>query len=485
MNASNASKARVQKFGGTSLGSGQRLKSVAHIIQTSLLKGPSVAVVSAMSGKDKASGSTSCLLQAGRMAVAGESFTQPLQAIRQLHKQAIFDAIQSSLLAKEAEHVVEEQLRALRYFLEALQVIREISPHSQDVLLAYGERLSAHLLSYALKDAGVAVRTVDLSHCLDTLPNPLPIDWRQQAQVQIAQACPFHKGQAVVATGFIGMLPEGLLQTVGRGYSDFTAALIAAGWGEAHVEEMQVWKEVDGIYTADPHKVPKARPLPYILAREAAELTYFGSEVLHPFTMEHVVAANIPIRIKNTLAPQKVGTVVLKNPLATRINSPHTPQEVAQSDVQTITAATVKSGITVVNLQSNRMYNAFGFMAKVFACLDNAKVVVDLVATSEVSVSFTIEHNKQLQQAIPALEALGTLSITLERAIVSIVGCGMRHHTGIAGRMFAALGNAGVNIELISQGCSEMNVSCVVKQNDAQTALQVVHAEFLEGAPST
>ena len=129
------------------------------------------------------------------------------------------------------------------------------------------------------------------------------------------------------------------------------------------------------------------------------------------------------------------------------------------------------------------MYNAFGFMAKVFACLDQAQVVVDLVATSEVSVSFTIEHQQALQQALPALGALGTLSISPQRAIVSIVGHGMRRLKGTAGRMFSAIGKAKVNIELISQGCSEMNVSCVVRQKDAQTALRAIHAEFMEAVP--
>ena len=298
-------KALVQKFGGTSLGSGERLKNVARIMQASLADGPSIAIVSAMSGKDKASGSTSCLLEAGHLAVADKAFDAPLQALWKLHQQAIDDAIQTKRLAKEALHFVEEQLKALRQFLEALQVIREVSPRSQDILLAYGERLSAHLLTYVLKDAQVEVATIDLSHCLDHLPNPLPANWRKQAQTHIIKAIPLHSTQVAVVTGFIGMLPGGLLQAVGRGYSDFTAALIAAGWGRDKVKEMQVWKEVDGIYTADPRKVPAARPLSYILAREAAELTYFGSEVLHPFTMECVVSVNIPIRIKKHLFPQK------------------------------------------------------------------------------------------------------------------------------------------------------------------------------------
>jgi aspartate kinase len=238
--------------------------------------------------------------------------------------------------------------------------------------------------------------------------------------------------------------------------------MIAAGLGNQRCDEMQVWKEVDGIFTADPRKIPNARALSRISAAEAGELTYFGSEVLHPFTMERVVAANVPIRIKNTFKPEAPGTVITQY----------------DDDPGQVTAVTAKRGITVLTIESNRMVNAYGFLARVFSVLERQGVVVDLVSTSEVSISCTIEKREDAQRAQADLAELGNVTLASGKAILAIVGEGMKFTPGTAGKLFKTLGDSSCNIEMISQGASEINISCVVKEDDVPRAMQAVHDAF-------
>jgi aspartate kinase len=457
----------VQKFGGTSVGTGERMGRVADIIQRTRQARGVIAVVSAMSGTVKAEGTTSLLLEAGDLAVKGLPFEVPLEKLEANHRQAVVTALASLELREEVQRWIETELSWLRSFLEALQVIRELSPRSQDVLMATGERFSAYLLTAVLRDRGIPTAFVDLTYVVPEEEHEVAPGFFRRLQERLATQCAPVDNEVPVVTGFFGMVPGGLLRAVGRGYTDFTAALITAGLGRARVEELQVWKEVDGVYTADPRRVPTARVLPSITPTEASELTYFGSEVLHPFTMERVVAAQVPIRIKNTFNPGAPGTMIL-------------PRDDAGELPQRVTAVTAKRGITVFTITSNRMYNAYGFMSRVFEVLAKGGVVVDLIATSEVSLSFTVEHHEDLVRALPALRELGEVLVTPGRAILAMVGEGMKYAKGTAGRMFTSLGAAGVNIEMISQGASEINISCVIKEEDAEVGLKAVHRAFLE-----
>jgi len=457
----------VQKFGGTSVGSGERLLGVAEIIRETRRRHPVIAVVSAMSSKVKSQGTTSLLLEAGERAVKGRSFDKPLGAIGAHHRQALSEAVSKAAARKEVETWLGEELGHLHGFLKAIQVIRELSPRSEDLLLAYGERFCARLLAATLNDQGVLAGFVDLTHAVPERDSIVDPAYFRRLQKHLAKLCAPRKKEVPVVTGFFGMVPGGLLQSVGRGYTDFTAALISAGLGHKIVREMQVWKEVDGIFTADPRRVPQARVLPRITPTEASELTYFGSEVLHPFTMERVVSAQVPIRIMNTFNPSGHGTVIAKR------------KGRARPDLRA-TAVTAKRGITIITVTSNRMYNAYGFLAGVFNTLADHDVVVDLVSTSEVSISFTVDRLKDIQKAVPRLKALGSVDITPGRAILAMVGEGMKYAKGTAGRMFSSLGVVGVNIEMISQGASEINISCVVKEEDVEDGLNAVHQSFLE-----
>jgi aspartate kinase len=270
-----------------------------------------------------------------------------------------------------------------------------------------------------------------------------------------------------VITGFFGFVPGGIIDRVGRGYTDLTAALIAA---ETKANELQVWKEVDGIYSADPRKIPTASVLPEISPAEAAELTYFGSEVLHPFTMECAIKANVPIRIKNTFYPEKPGTIIVPGKLT---------EQRRQRD-QTAVAVTIKHHISILNIHSNRMLNSTGFMAQVFELFKKHRVVIDLISTSEVNISCTVDRLDNIQSLIHDMEEFADVTLIRDRAILSLVGEGMHYATGTAGRMFMALAHQQINLEMITQGASEINISCVIQQEDSPKALRIIHQTFLE-----
>jgi aspartate kinase len=461
----------IQKFGGTSVGTGERMQHVAGIIAATLRERPVIAVVSAMSGSSKAEGTTSLIMRAFEQAVLGQPFRKELASIKANHLKTAEQVASEPSIRQEVEVAIRDEMNRMASLLKAIQVIRELPTRSRDVLLGAGERLSARLLAACLRQTGTEADYIDLSDVVDeqerAVEGGVDPGFVRRLQTRLAEVCLPRPGRVPVVTGFFGMVPGGLLRAVGRGYTDFTAALIAAGLGRERVDEMQVWKEVDGIFTADPRRVPEARPLPTISPSEASELTYFGSEVLHPFTMERVVSAGIPIRIKNTFRPEAPGTVIVAR------------REEARPRV---TAVTAKRGISVVTVQSNRMYNAYGFLANVFKSMADLGVIVDLVSTSEVSLSMTVDRQDDLERIRSALSHFGSVEVMAGRAILSMVGEGMKYVPGTAGQMFSALGKAGVNIEMISQGASEINISCVIKEEDAEKGLRAVHQSFLETA---
>lgn len=291
------------------------------------------------------------------------------------------------------------------------------------------------------------------------------------------------------ALGFFGPVPGSLLTSIGRGYTDLAAALLAVG---LEAKELQIWKEVDGIFTADPRKVQGARLLETITPEEASELTYYGSEVIHPSTMEQIVRASIPIRIKNVMNPMGSGTVILPNQnLMGWSSGKATPWPRSESligddgqycEEQTRrrpTAVTVKENIWVLTVQSNQRSLSPGFLAGVFVTLDRYGIAVDLISTSEMAVSMAIEglvvEEKVMGSVLSGLGSLGAVEMRKGRSIVSVVGREMRGLRGVSGRMFSTLGRAGVNVEMISQGLSEINISCVVVEDDALSALRAVH----------
>lgn len=275
------------------------------------------------------------------------------------------------------------------------------------------------------------------------------------------------------------------------------AALAAVG---LKCQELQIWKEVDGIFTADPRKISTARLLPIITPEEAAELTYYGSEVIHPFTMEQVIKHNIPIRIKNVENPSGHGTIIFPDVTTNKSDGyatpPPTPAVLAQNGYHLDlsrkhpTAVTVKDKICVLNVHSNRKNVSHGFLAKIFMALDEHNIIVDLISTSEVHVSMALSseepvlESKNLEKALVELRKLGTVNVNENMAIISLVGKQMKNLVGVAGKMFTSLAEAGISIEIISQGASEINISCVVEERFALRALRAIHQKLLDVDPS-
>ncbi len=462
----------VQKFGGTSLGNAERLLNVASIVKNTLASNRLIVVVSAMSSYTKSEGTTSRLILAGEQAITGGPFYRTLDSIEATHFEALEDAIQDPDIQAEIKEHIHHELKTLKSFLEAIHVIREISPRSQDMIVGTGERLSARLLSGVLRGIGIDAVYTDLSQAVTDASLVNNQNFYAQLQKDLYSKFSHEEQTVPIVTGYFGYVQGGIIDRIGRGYTDLTAAIIAA---ESHAEELQIWKEVDGIFSADPRKVPNAKVVDEITPSEAAELTYFGSEVIHPFTMERAIKEKVIIRIKNTFSPEKFGTIIVPDGL-------RKDDFMQRRKGKTAVAVTAKNHIHVVNITSNRMLHSSGFMSKVFEAFRDHQITIDLISTTEVSVSCTVEKPDNLNELVTALSELGEVVLKTDRAILSIVGEGMCTTSGTAGRMFMALAQDSVNIEMITQGASEINISCVVSQSDAVNGLQAIHREFMEKA---
>lgn len=450
-------------------------------------------VCSARSTSSKAEGTTNLLLLAAQEAENPESKAHEaiVKAICDGHLQAVEACIRWKELREDVSQLIRDECHHLSILLEATQKIGEISSRSRDKIISKGEKLSCQLMTAILQDQGMIARLVDLS---DVVPRESSASPDQVFYGNIAasirrsiQAC----GDAVpVVTGYFGTVPGGLLDTVGRGYTDLCAALTAIGLG---AKELQVWKEVDGIFTADPRRVPTATLLSTVSPAEAAELTFYGSEVIHPFTMEQVIQAQVPIRVKNVMNPQGEGTVIRPSDALGRDDVAETRRP------KRPTAVTTKRDILVISVCSNKRTLSHGFFANIFMILDRWRLSVDLISTSEVHVSMALHSESvslcgagdgtldvigtDLQGAIHELENYGKVDVKNHMAILSLVGKQMKLMRGIAGKMFSTLGEHNINIEMISQGASEINISCVIEEREADRALNVLHTNlftFLE-----
>ncbi|KAF8621329.1 hypothetical protein AX15_007866 [Amanita polypyramis BW_CC] len=436
-------------------------------------------------------------------------FVKTVDLLREEHITAARSAINNSEIFKELEAEMERDCEWLRNFLFAAKLIDEISPRSRDTIIGLGEKMACKIMTAVLRDQGIDAEYVSLEDIVPwseeqgatfdgTLGQDFYDDIAHAVGERIKQCAP----RVPVVTGYFGPVPGSLLHQVGRGYTDLLAALIAVG---VQATELQIWKEVDGIFTADPRKVPTARLISIISPEEAAELTYYGSEVVHPFTMEQVIRKKIPIRIKNVENPLGGGTVIHPDPEVdpaevqeeqgingvleaasfSLLRKPsRTPDE--HQHIRVPTAVTIKDHMIVLNVNSNRKSVSHGFLAGIFSTLDKFGLVVDLISTSEVHVSMALEDTlgkKMLERLLSEVRKNGTVSVRHDMAILSLVGKQMRNMVGIAGRMFTTLAQGNVNIEMISQGASEINISCVIKGKDAVKALNMIHHNCLQIKP--
>ncbi|MEK7407332.1 MAG: lysine-sensitive aspartokinase 3 [Acidobacteriota bacterium] len=445
----------VMKFGGTSVESAAAIQRVASIVKERLARRP-VVVVSAM-GK-----TTNRLLAMAADAVEGrrEQAVAQLRELREFHlKEA---RLVAGPAAAEMEGIIDGHFQELAELLGSLAALGELTPRSVDAISSYGERLSSQIVTLAFRHCGMEAVHLDSRRLIvtdrrHTQAAPL----YAQTNRRLAEAIPPLAGDRVVVMGgFIGATEDGVTTTLGRGGSDFTAAIVGAGIG---AEEIQIWTDVDGMLTSDPSLVPEARRVKTISFAEAAEMAYFGAKVLHPATVLPAVEKNIPVLILNSRRPETLGTRIIAEavPCANPIKS-----------------IACKRNITVVDVRSTRMLMAHGFLRRIFEVFDRFETPVDMLATSEVSVSLTIDNTERLAEIRRELREFAEVSVEENQAIVCLVGDNIRYTPGIAARAFGALNH--VNIRMISQGASLRNLGCVVAQEDMPAAARALHREFFQ-----
>ena len=445
----------VMKFGGSSLESAPAVERVAGIVKSVLARKP-VVVVSAM-GK-----TTQQLLTMGEEAAAGRTAPalERLQALREMHEREIGALISPSSRA-ELRQILDGHFDEMAGLLDQLSACGQFAPESVDALSSYGERLSSRLMALVFSHLGMNAEHIDARCVIITdarhkAATPLYSETYTRSRQKILPLV--SESKVPVLGGFIGATENGVTTTLGRGGSDFTAAIIGAGIA---AEEIQIWTDVDGVMTCDPKLVPEARRVKTISFAEAAELAYFGAKVLHPATLLPAMEKNIPVVVLNSRRPELAGTRIIAD-------------AVPCSNV--IKAISCKRGIHIVNIRSTRMLMAHGFLQRIFEIFSRAETAVDMLASSEVSVSLTIDDPARLTEICDALREFSEVSIEKDQAIVCIVGDNLSHTPGVAARAFGAL--QGINIRMISQGASLLNIGFVVAARDAERTVKLLHQEF-------
>jgi aspartate kinase len=448
----------VMKFGGTSVEDAAAFERVAAIVRPRLEARP-VVVVSAMSRV------TDALVSAVRRAAEGKPEEAAASLDEHLERHS---TVGRSLAAPEDRAELAVALEDARHTLADLLRIIAAHPGTRpalhDEVVAYGERLSSHLLAAALRGRGLPARWVDGRACVRTTADhtraePLPEQTRTAARAHLVPL--LDAGEVPVLGGFIASALDGATTTLGRGGSDYTAALVGAALDAA---EIQIWTDVTGFLTADPRVVPNAIPISRLSYAEAAELAFFGAKVLHPRTILPAVERGIAVRVCNSRQPDAGGTTI----------------EAGSEPVERgVKAIAHKSGVTLVQVTAARMLGAYGFLRSLFEVFERHRVAVDVVATSEVSVSASLDDASALAALVPDLERLGTVEVEEGNAIVCVVGEGLRDSPGIAGDAFGAVRD--VNVRLISQGASRINLTFVVDESRAREVVRRLHAAFFEG----
>ena len=459
------------KFGGTSVEGATAFKNAARIVFDRQGLRP-VVVVSAMAGF------TDALLDSVEQALSvGEGAAKSSEALEKhfdRHRRVIDALLREE--ARETRALVDQSRAEIARLLHTAAA--EVSDNTvgedrkrrkffEDAIVSYGERLSAALLAAVLRENKVAGREVDARRCVITddehgCAAPLMAETFGSAQKHLrpllASSC------VPVLGGFIGSTVTGETTTLGRGGSDYTAALIGAA---LDAKEIQIWTDVPGVLTADPRLVSHARTVPQLSFEEAAELAYFGAKVLHPKTLHPAIERDIPVRICNSRAQEGGSTLVVGE---------------TKKSPQTVKAIAHKTGVTTVQVTSTRMLGAYGFLRALFEIFAEHKTAVDVVTTSEVSVSLSLDDTSALSAIVKQLERLGSVTVEEKRAIICVVGEGLRSTPGIAARIFSTISD--INVSLISQGASRINLTFAVEEDRVRETVARLHKEFFEGSES-
>ena len=449
----------VMKFGGTSVADPAAIDRLIGIVRRQRESEPAnspapVVVVSALSGV------TDALIAVTRQAEDGDAAgaAAALQVLRERHvtvASAVTNASQSAVLA-DLGHEFDE----LVGLVHALAVLRDVSPRSLDAVVAVGELVSSRIVAAALADCGVASGWVDARRALVTDAEhagaaPDMIETCERTRAEIA---PLTQASTVaVLGGFIGSTANGVTTTLGRGGSDYSAAIFGACLG---VDEIQIWTDVDGMLTADPRVVAQPRVVPQLSFAEASELAYFGAKVLHPSTILPAVARNIPVRILNARRPESLGTLITAE---------------AQADAR-LAAIACKRNVTVIDITSTRMLMAHGFLRRVFEAFETNETAVDVVTTSEVSVSVTIDDNRRGPEIVAALLEFADVTVEEQMAILTVVGERLATNSTLAARIVGAM--TGFPLRMISQAASRRNLTIVLPEASLAPAMMHLHREL-------
>ena len=437
----------VMKFGGSSVANAERIKHVASIIKAYKEKRP-VVVLSAMGD------TTDHLLEAADKAVEG---IVDVAGVAKLHEDTAAE------LGVDIQ-TIRTLLDELKQLLTGISMLKEISKRSRDYLVSFGERMSVRMMAAYLSKEGIPAQFYDAwdigivsdsnymsAELLDEVWETIPASLNDYKN-GIANAIP-------IVTGFIAKNRQGCITTLGRGGSDLTATMIGAAM---HAEEVQTWKDVDGIMTTDPRVVKDARPVSEVTYEEAQELAMFGAQVLHPRSMMPVRKTGTPVRVKNSYNITSPGSLIV---------------EKHAGKVPPVCAITTVKHITLIDIVSSRMLGAAGFLAHVFNNFLKWNISIDVIATSEVSVSLTVNTKENLDGLVEDLKKASEVTVRTGKAIVTII-CDAAHSSAILAGGFEALADEGINVQMISQGASKVNISMIVDDDEAEKTVQILHKAY-------
>ncbi len=461
----------TMKFGGTSLGSADAIKQAAEITKSALAESADqvVVIASAVSGVTE-------LLREGTLDAANGNarYTKISEELRAKHADCaeFLPASERQAVQRELDPMIMSYLQ----FCESVRVLGEAGPRALDHTMGLGERMSVLLLSAALRAIGLPAEAIDSGDLIvtdDRFQDAAPDMAATKEKVNQILSPRLEEGELPVITGFIGATPGGVTTTLGRGGSDLSAGVIASCLGS---DELWIWTDVDGVMTADPRVVPSARTIEAMEYREVRELSYFGARVLHPRTIQSVLETNTPVRVKNTFNPSNVGTLIVPE------------LEHGNGAIKAITAV---PNVNLITLEGKGMIGIPGIAARTFEAVarTGASVLLISQASSEQSICFAVPRTNAAA-AVEALESEFELALSrnnIDRVwaqdditIVTVVGSGMKHTPGVAGQIFTATGNHGINVVAIAQGSSECSISLVVKSPDGDEAVRAIHRLVIE-----
>ncbi len=464
---------RTMKFGGTSVGSAAAIKQAVAIVRDFLAAGDELAVVvSAMSGV------TDLLLESAGSAADGDrqAYIAINDRVRQKH-QAVIDSLIPAEAARAAiKAEVDELLLQHLELCEALRVLGEATPRISDALVSFGERLSSRVITAVMAVEGLPVKQIDSNHLIVTdnrFQDADPLWEETEARIAKSLRSQLEAGLTPIITGFFGATPDGTITTLGRGGSDFIAAIIAA---YLNSDELVIWTDVDGVMTTDPRLDARARVLPYVSYQEIGELAFYGAKVLHPKTVQPIINRDIPLRVRNTFNPRHSGTVV---------GAKTQPSETV------IKAVTGIRDVSMLTVSGRGMLGVPGIAGRTFLASANAGASILMISQSSSEQSFCFTVVDALAQSVKAAveselqseiqhNNIDSVDVLSDVVIITVVGSGMRGTPGVAGRVFSLLGENRINVLAIAQGSSECSISFIIEQRDLERAVAELHTLALE-----